>query len=84
MGTFTASPGGSQLQAQTLHTVCPVSAGEFCKAAAGEFETLVKGPAAIIPSTPDVPGGAALATVPAVSPGDSAGGIKGDCGVRMR
>jgi hypothetical protein len=73
------------LHAQTLHSVCPVCAGEFLSALTGEFDELVVGSPPlelevdeevedVVLDDPVVVVGALL------SPGDCPGGRNGDCG----
>jgi hypothetical protein len=74
------------LQAQTLQKVCPVSDGEFFSAWAGEFEDpLVVGSPALEVLVEDVPEVVVLVdpvepTLAPCSPGDTPGGMNGDCG----
>ena len=73
------------MHAQTLHSVCPVCAGEFLSALTGEFDELVVGSPPleleveeevedVVLDDPVVVVGALL------SPGDCPGGRNGDCG----
>jgi hypothetical protein len=73
------------LHAQTLHSVCPVSAGEFLSALTGEFDELVVGSPAleleVEEEVADVVLGDPVVVVGALlSPGDCPGGRNGDCG----
>jgi hypothetical protein len=69
------------LQAQTLHSVCPVSAGEFLSALTGEFDVVEPGSAAALDEVLD--GGLDVddPMLELPSPGDCPGGMNGDCGV---
>jgi hypothetical protein len=69
-----------QLHAQTLHWVCPVSAGEFLSALAGEFDVVVPGGCPMFVDVPDVVLVVDVAVLELLSPGDCPGGMKGDCG----
>jgi hypothetical protein len=71
------------LQAQTLHDVCPVSAGEFFNTLEGKVDTPVPGGWAGLADVLEV---AALddTLLALPSPGDCPGGMKGDCGALVR
>jgi hypothetical protein len=73
------------LQAQTLHWVCPVSAGEFLSALTGEFDVVEPGSAAApddaLDDVLDVGLDVDDPMLELPSPGDCPGGMNGDCGV---
>jgi hypothetical protein len=68
------------LQAQTLHSVCPVSDGEFLSALTGEFDVVVPGSAAAPDDVLDVVLDVDTPVLELLSPGDCPGGMNGDCG----
>jgi hypothetical protein len=69
------------LHAQTLHSVCPVSVGEFLSALTGEFDVVVPGGRpALKEDVLDVGLDVDVPTLVLLSPGDCPGGMNGDCG----
>ena len=67
------------MQAQTLHDVCPVSAGEFFNTLEGKADAPVPGGWAGLAEEPEA-AALAAALLPLPRPGDCPGWMKGDCG----